>query len=433
MTIQKHPGALALFIGLAACSHGERTTRPTEPPVSGRSQALTVPEPKTAVDQQIARLAASARREPRKVAYWVALGQAWIRKARESADPGYYVNANDCAMAAVEVAPQSPLALDLRALVRMSEHRFAEAQAIADAVLHDHPDDAMALGTRSDAALERGDFRTAALAAEDMLALKPNLPSYTRASYLHFLQGDVAPAREAIRLALDAAQDDRDREPRAWTLVQAALLFFHEGDYTGAEYGLDQALALVPDYPPALVAKARLRMGVGDPARAIPLLERAEAQSPLVETAILLGDARTLAGDSSGAEQAYARVERQGQRGDPRTLAYFLAREGRDPARALVLVEDELRGRGDTYTRDVHALALLAAGRVSEARAEIDRATALGTRDARLYYHAGLVRLAQGQQQSGRRLIRRALELDPRWDAVEATHARTLLKASSPI
>jgi tetratricopeptide (TPR) repeat protein len=197
--------------------------------------------------------------------------------------------------------------------------------------------------------------------------------------------------------------------------VQAANYFWHEGDRDGALAGYELALKSVPDYPPALVGQGRVALARGRAAEAAPLLARAYERNPLVETAWLLGDARTAAGDADGAARAYELVERTGTT-DPRTLSLFLATKRRAPARALQLAEEEHRRRPDVYSADALAWALFHAGRVAEARAASDRALALGTRDARLLYHAGVIRAAQGERDGGRQLLAQARRLGPGLD-----------------
>jgi tetratricopeptide (TPR) repeat protein len=121
-------------------------------------------------------------------------------------------------------------------------------------------------------------------------------------------------------------------------------------------------------------------------------------------------------------------VVKQGRRGDPRTLALFLATQGRDLAEAVRLAEEERRTRGDLYTRDALAWALHKAGRHAEARTEIDAALRHGTKDARLFWHAGAIRVAAGDVEGGRRFLRDALALNPKFDPAGAADAQRLLK-----
>ncbi|MBX3222437.1 MAG: tetratricopeptide repeat protein [Labilithrix sp.] len=379
-------------------------------------------------DKAVEDAKAAVRRQMTKDDGWIVLGRAWIRKARESNDPGFYLNADACAAVVLEQNPDHALALGLRGLVLLNGHEFAEAADLAAKIVSKHPDDPMAWGTSSDALLEMGRYDEAAVAAQRMVDLKPNLPSYSRASHLQWLRGDVANAKQTVRAALDAGRDaKRDPEPGAWVLVQAAMIFWNEGDFDGAEAGFDRALERISDYAPANVGKGRVAMARREHRRAAELFGRAFAVSPLVETAWLLGDARALAGDAKGAEEAYARVERDGRRTDPRTLSLFLSTKGTDAAGALQLARQEYASRKDILTEDALAWALYRSGEIDEARASIVRARRLGTPDARLVFHEGAIRRAAGEKKKGEALVAQALKMNPAFDATGVKEAEALL------
>jgi tetratricopeptide (TPR) repeat protein len=288
-----------------------------------------------------------------------------------------------------------------------------------------NPEHPIPWGTLSDALLELGRTDEAIDAAQHMMDLKPNLPSYSRAAHLQWLRGDLPGARESLRSAIDAGGGSLDREPRAWVIVQAAMIFWNEGDADGALAGFDQALKDLPGFPPALVGKGRVLIGRGDGKAAEPLLAQAYKANPLVETGWLLGDARELSGDAAGAQQIWSEIERKGT-ADPRTLALFLATKKLETERAVELALAERQTRDDQYTEDVVAWALYRAGRLPEALEASARATKLGTRDARLWYHAGAIRLAGGDA-SGRKMIEKALALNPAFDRTGAAEARELV------
>lgn len=366
-------------------------------------------------DRAVRTLEEAARKNPLKEEAWITLGRAWVKKARTSADPGFYLNASACADVALELKKDSKLGLDLKGLVLLNDHKFEEARAVAESILRKHPDDPMAYGTLSDALAELGKDEEAARAAQDMMDLKPNLPSYSRASYMQWLRGDEKGALESVRLAIDSG-DTKDKEPRAWVLVQAAMIFWHRGDTEGAAAGFDQALAFYPAFPPALVGKGRTLMAKGDAKGAADVLGRAYEASPLVETAWLLGDARAAAGDTKGANEAYAAVEKEGKKSDPRTLSLFYSTRNEQPVKALTLAEEEYKVRKDIYTEDALAFALYRNGRLSEAKDAIARARRLHTNDARILYHEGVIRIAAGEKTAGQAQVRRALALS-RFDA----------------
>lgn len=401
-------------------------TGENSPLVIARRLALAKPDGATAIDRELARLQPLAEKQPGRPEKWVELGRVWVRKAREASDPGYYLNAKACADLAEDAAPNDRAATNLVGLVLLNDHKFDDARDLAAQILAKSPEDLMALGTLSDALLEIGRYDEAIAAAQKMGSLKPNLPSYIRASYLQWLRGDVKAAKESARLAVDSGRDPREPEPRCWALVQAAMIFWHEGDATGADAGFEDALKACPDYPPALVGRGRAAMAGGDFARAVERFAAAYKQSPLVETAWLLGDAREAAGDPKGAEEIRAELVKHGRQMDGRTLSQFLSTKDRDHDEAVSLAEAEKKVRDDLYTEDALAWALYRKGDFTKARAASDKAMALGTKDARLLYHAGAIRVAAGDKAAGERLVREALRLNPAFDRTGAAEAAKL-------
>jgi tetratricopeptide (TPR) repeat protein len=379
-------------------------------------------------DQLIEELQARVQREPGRSDAWVELGRTWVRKARESADPGLYLSAQDCAAAALELDPGHRTARLLQGMVLLNDHRFDEARQLASALVEGEPRDPTALGILSDALLELGRFEEAAEVVQRMVDLRPDLPSYIRASHLMWLRGDVRSATETAHLAIQVEGDWRDPEPRAWATVQAAMLQWHQGDYSGADAGFTRALEAIPGYAPALVGKGRVALARGDGREAAWWLERALDAAPLPETAWLLGDARLVGGDEQGARTAYDLVVRQGRAFDRRTLALFFATKNRDHQEAVRLAEEERKSRDDIYSEDAYAWALFRAGRIVEARAATEKAMRLSTPDARLLFHAGAIRLASGERKAGRSLLRAALRMNPGFDLSGAQEARRLLR-----
>jgi tetratricopeptide (TPR) repeat protein len=386
-------------------------------------------------DPALAEAARTARSLGHKPDAWVALGQAWVRRARRTADPGHFLNADACATVALALAPEFRPALDLRLLVMLDGHRFAEARDAAQALVARAPYDALAFGALSDARLELGDLEGAEAAVQRMLDLKPDLPAYARTAYLRWLRGDVGGARDALVRAYDAGKGAKDPEPAAWTLLQAAQTFWHAGDYEGALAGLDLADRSLPDHPGTLAWRGRTLLSLGRPAEAVKPLRASLARAPLPETSWLLADALRATGDGVGADAAEEQTRRLGRQVDPRTLAQFLATRNRGPeeiAAAVRAARAEAAHRGGPYIDDALGFALYRQGTpaaLAEARTLLDRAVAVGVPDARLLAHAGLVHAAGGDHAGARALLTRALQLNPAFGADEAAEARRVLES----
>ena len=91
---------------------------------------------------------------------------------------------------------------------------------------------------------------------------------------------------------------------------------------------------------------------------------------------------------------------------------------------ALDLARKELDVRRDIYTYDVLAWALYKNGKVGEALPAMTEALRLGTKDARLFFHAGMIHQAVGDAQKAREFLEKALATNPRFHVLQADVAQ---------
>jgi tetratricopeptide (TPR) repeat protein len=285
-----------------------------------------------------------------------------------------------------------------------------------------------------DASLEIGDLETAQ-AAFDTLREKLDGPAVTiRLARLAFLRGDTD---EAIRLAdaaaTQAASLNASAEEQAFDLYVAGEYRWHKGDIAGADARYQASLAIFPNYYLALAGRGRAAFARGDVDQAIARYRSVVAIIPKPELLAYLGDLYALQGNATAAEEQYRTVEFIGRLGDTqsrvsnRELALFNATHGRDVAAAVILAQAELVDRKDIYGFDALAWTLFKAGRATEALVPARAALALGTQDARLFYHAGMIELAAGDPVAGQALLTRALALNPAFDPLGAADAQAAL------
>ena len=83
--------------------------------------------------------------------------------------------------------------------------------------------------------------------------------------------------------------------------------------------------------------------------------------------------------------------------------------------------------RKDVYGYDAAAWASYKSGMLEEAARLSERALSLGTRDSRLYYHAGMIAKADGRRAEARHLLSEALSMNPHFDLLQARVARAAL------
>jgi tetratricopeptide (TPR) repeat protein len=362
-----------------------------------------------ALERRIAALQASVRAGGRESATLERLGWAFVEKARMDGDPGFHKLAEQCAFVMRERRPGDPSALLLAGHAALSLHRFRDAEAIARALvaLRGSPLDYALLG---DALADRGELGQAIAAYRRMMRLRPDSKAHLRVAHVRYLTGDTEGAIEAMQVAVRATST-RDREALAWTLARLAFYELAAGRVVEARADAEAATQVHPGLAYALLVLGRIHLAEHDFDAAAAALQRSADLVPLPETLWLLAEAQRAAGRPDAAGLAESTLLSTGAGTDSRGLAAYLAASLRDPRRALALARAEIAQRRDAYTYDVLATAALAAGRVHRARRAMARALAAGTRDARLFYHAGLVAEATGADREAATWFAKAREL----------------------
>jgi tetratricopeptide (TPR) repeat protein len=283
----------------------------------------------------------------------------------------------------------------------------------------------------TDAYVELGDYAAAVTTLQAMMDLRPGLNAYSRTAYVRELHGDVEGAIAAMQLAAEMGWPGD--EPALWATVQLGNLHFNRGDLAAAADTYQAALSHDPAYVYALAGTARVWAAQGRVEEAIKEYRQVLARLPLPEFAIALGELLEATGDLAGAQEQYALVELMqtlnadaGMNVDLE-MALFAADHSEDKAAALAQAEAAYATRPSIYAADVLAWALYHNGGAEMARAYMDEAMRLGTQDARLYYHAGMIALAQDDRASAHQFLTRALEINPYFSPLYADDAAATL------
>ena len=317
-------------------------------------------------------------------------------------------------------------------MLLLAYHRFDEALETARRAQEIQPADPQNYGAMTDALVELGDYPGAFKAAQTMMDIKPGTSSYSRVSYLRELQGDTPGAVESMRAAAEAAGDP---ETAAWCRVHLGDLLINSGK-ADADHEFDNALRIFPDYYLALAGKARARLAGGDTNSAIDFYKQAQERVPLPEFAIALGDLYAKLGRAEEAKKQYDLVEfiectsvTAGGGTYSRQLALFYADHDVKLDEALAIAQRERAARSDVYTFDVLAWCIYKKGSFAEAKKAIDQALRLGTRDARIHYHAGMIEHALGNRRGAVKHLQLALKINPMFDILQADAARQTLRS----
>ena len=317
------------------------------------------------------------------------LGWLFVAEARETFDPGYFKLAEQCAGFLESKAPRSPEALFLHGHALHNLHRFKEAEGLASQLVQARglPGD---FGLLGDALMEQGKLGEAAAAYQRMADLKPDLHALARAAHLRWLKGDLAGAMELEQMAAKSVSP-HESDTAAWIWTRLAAYQFQAGAQKTAQASCNEAIGFRADYPPALLLRGRMLLAEERFAEAVPILRRATQLVPLPEYQWALAEALEANRQVTEAAAVETELRRTGAANDPRTMALFLATRGEAPAEAFHLAQEELLNRQDVFTEDALAWALAGVGRLEEARSHLQRALAVGTQDARLFFHAAVL------------------------------------------
>src|SRR5262249_32819654 len=111
-----------------------------------------------------------------------------------------------------------------------------------------------------------------------------------------------------------------------------------------------------------------------------------------------------------------------------RNLALFYADHDMKPEIAYANAQKEYEARRDIYGSDAVAWTALKAGKTAEAQKAVKEALRLGTKDAKPFYHAGMIARAAGDKTTARDYLQRALKLNPQFDPLQVPVAKKALE-----
>jgi tetratricopeptide (TPR) repeat protein len=375
-------------------------------------------------------------KQPNRYLAYNDLALALIRRARETADDSYYRQAQLAIDNSLRIQPDNFEAEQAHVALLLGEHKYRDALEEALALNHRMPDAVLVWGYMAAADAALGDYDQAEQSAQWMMNLRPgNLPAYLCGAALREDWGDINGALDFLSKALQLTPP-LETEESAWILTRMARLEPLAGRPDAAEPLLQQALKIFPGYYLSLEELAEVRLAQHRYPEAVELLESPNQIFPSTHSRYLAARALERAGRGAEAERKYAEFERvaRSQIEEPdnanlELIAYY-AEQGHQPAEALRIARLEMERRHDVWTLDGYAWALHANGQSAEARRQIEKALAVGTRDPALFYHAGVIEAASGERTEAIRYLQQSLDLDPTSEVAEAAH-RALAKSGN--
>ncbi|MEX2236202.1 MAG: tetratricopeptide repeat protein [Dehalococcoidia bacterium] len=155
--------------------------------------------------------------------------------------------------------------------------------------------------------------------------------------------------------------------------------------------------------------------------------------SPTVEYVVALGDVYAAAGREQDAEEQYelvdviARLAEANGVDTDLEMALFKADHGRNLGDALAEARAVYARRPGVHTADVLAWTLYQSGEYDEASRMVQEALQLGTKDALILFHAGMIAHANSDYATALDLLQQAVDTNPHFSLLFAEMAQETL------
>ncbi len=395
------------------------------------------------------------RRTPSAGLDRASLASTYLRLARATGDTAYYQLAEASAQQSLANLPNSAAQLVL-AQIAEAEHDFSTTLKLAQQILRTEPSNPEAQTLLVTSHLAMGAIPKASQIAQQLVDQTPTLGTFTLLALVQDAQGQDEDAVRSFEHAL-AAEEPGEAASSAKTRTLMGRFYRHRGKTQQARQLFQEALRILPRYSFALLEQAKLETLVGNYQQAETLFTQVDITAHEHDTLHGRALLKLLQGDRNSANQLWSQAEKsfrhheeeQGEHhhgqehhsshghshahphnhgqqqdeshhyfGHHRDLARLLLARGRtsDLPEALGVMQAEVKIRRDAKTLNTLAWALQQSGQMEAANKILLEAIQLGTRDAELFYRAGTVARALGNEPQAIDYFRTAQQLNPNFD-----------------
>lgn len=372
---------------------------------------------------------------PQDAISYTLLAEQYIRQARERGDAASYQRAQAALQEAIQRLPDYAPAKVQLATVYYARHEFLSALKLAQKTYEEDPQVTEALAIIGDAQMALGNYSEAALAYEELQSRQNSPGVLARLAAFEELQGHPQEALDLMRRAAqDALQAGGSRESVAWYVLRVGDLYYNMGQVEQARRYYEAALRVFEKYHLALAGLGKVSAAQANVEQAVRYYQQAIDIVPQPEYLAALGDLYMIADQPARAESQYRTIEQIGKLAQlqqqiyNRQLARFYADHDTHLDEALRLALAELDFRRDIYGYDTAAWAYYKNSDLTQAQAMMEQAMKMGTRDAQLYYHAGMIALKLGEEGQARDYLEEALSINPHFSILDAQKAREALE-----
>lgn len=360
------------------------------------------------------------------------LATVYISEGRVTGNNGYYSNA--AMMMLNKIIDSNPdnkdllfESLSLKSAVLLNLHQFKDALAVAQKGQQLNAYNAGIYGALVDANVEMGNYAEAVKNCDQMLTIRPDLRSYSRASYLRQIYGDNNGAIDAMKMAVESGVPGM--ENTEWCRVTWGNLYFNIGKLDTARQIYETALNYRPGYPFAEIGLAKVAAAhkeydaaINHTKNAIKVLSEAPFVSYLGELYAMKGEQEKAKGvfndvvdllkqNNNNSDESI--VKHNGNR--ELALAYV---DINDYETALKYAQIDYDMRPNNIdANDLMAWIYYKEGKYAEAKKYSDVIFQTKTKNANLLYKSSLIYAANGDNTTANQLKREALGITPYIDA----------------
>lgn len=325
------------------------------------------------------------------------LAFAFLRRGRDSRDETSYLEAGKALSESLRLSGDNYDAQKLRVAVLLGLNDPVEALKLAAELNHKVPDDIAGWASLVDTNVAIGNYGEAERDAQWVLDLRPGSSlGFEKAASLRELFGDSEGAIEFFDEA-NRRTSQNDVDQKSWLLTRKAQLLLRSGNSDAASRILAEALRLFPDSQLAIASLAQVRLAEGNNPAAVTLLETCYRRVPSAVNLYALAEALSRSGQAQEAASRFALFEKQARSELSKhrdagllLISYYLDTKPKF-AEALALAQRGAAERHDADTLATYAWALYRNDRFSEAKAQMEKALAVGIRDPVYFCHAASI------------------------------------------
>lgn len=422
----------ALAAGFGWRSVQQRSATPASPSLSSAAAATSAVEGDLR-DREIALFERRAAEDAYSAGDRARLATLFLQRSRATGSYEDVLEAERFARRslALRTAHNSGTYLVL-AVALLDQHRFADAYEAAKTLVELDPEPPIHRAVLGETQMELGRYEEARVTFTSLEGARSDLNVVPRLARWAELNGRTTEARDLL-LEVEAQAGNRADLPADQRVVfhyRVGELELRHGRLKQAERAFLAGLAADPEDYRLLAAMAKLKALQQHWKSAIRYGDRAIALVLDPATLGVISDAYAASGDSARAAE-YARtmeVAIRGQKkGFHREWSLFLLDHNRRVPQVLAQVQEEIQTRKDIYGYDLLAWALYKQGRLGEAKTAMSQALRLGTEDASLFFHAGMIERGLGNRAAAAAHLRRALEINPHFDVSHPAVAEAVL------